>query len=114
LKQFSIFIFVLLLLVPPVQAHADAIVFDIDVTEIHIDDVEGNHEDEHHQNDSEDEKNTNHHHHCTMLGFSYAVISPINTFTLVGLAKTDKAIIFHKSLHTSNHLDTLIEPPRAC
>ena len=113
MKKIIVIICALLLVVPPVQAHADAIFLVTDETEIHIDDSTDKHQDEHHQNDSEDEKNTNHHHHCTMLGFSFAVISPTNTFTLVEFPKTKKTIIFHKSLHTSNHLDRLFQPPRA-
>lgn len=113
MKNFIVIICALLLLVPPVQAHADAIVFDTDETEKHLDTIEDNHHDEHHQNDSEEEKNTNHHHHCTMLGFSYALITPINTFTLVELSKTKKTIVYQKFLHTSNHLDRLFQPPRA-
>ena len=61
MKELSIFIFVLLMFVPPVQAHADAVIF-TDILDSYPEVINNDHEEEHHQNDSDDNKNTEHHH----------------------------------------------------
>ena len=104
--------FVLLMFVPPVQAHTDAIVLDIDETEIHIDDVEDKHQDEHHQNDSEDEKNTNHHHHCSTQSTTASYINTEIQFQFHQYSTTKESILFYKKMNSSDFLETLIEPPR--
>jgi len=115
LKQFGIFIFVLLMLVPPVQAHADAVIFG-DMLDSHTEEVlDNDHQEEHHQNDSEENKNTEHHHHCTSLGFSSALISPLVSYVnILENTQEKKAIHFYQKSFVSNYLDTLIEPPRVC
>lgn len=112
MKHFGIFIFVLLMLVPPVQAHADAVIFG-DPLESHTEVLDNDHQEEHHQNDSEEHKNTEHHHHCTSLGFSSALISPFVTYlSILGSIQEKKAIHFYQKSFVSNYLDTLIEPPQ--
>ncbi len=113
MKQFGVFIFVLLMLVPPVQAHADAVIFG-DTLDSHTELVDLEHQEEHHQNDSEENKNTEHHHHCTSLGFSSALISPlVSCVSILENTQEKKAIHFYQKSFVSNYLDTLIEPPQA-
>lgn len=112
MKELSIFIFVLLMFVPPVQAHADAVIF-TDILDSHPEVINNDHEEEHHQNDSDDNKNTEHHHHCTSLGFSSALISPLATYSnLVGVIQEKKSIHFYNKMNSSSIIDIPEEPPR--
>jgi hypothetical protein len=103
--------------VPPVQAHADAVIFS-DTHDNHTevldnDHQEDHHQEDHHQNDSEENKNTKHHHHCTSLGFSSALISPLATYSnVVRVVQEKTQIHFYQKNFLSNYLDTLIEPPQ--
>ncbi len=113
MKQFGIFIFVLLMLVPPVQAHADAVIFGNTLENHAQEELDIEHQEEHHQNDSEEHKNTEHHHHCTSLGFSSALISPLISYcNLIGATQEKKPIHFYQKSFSDNFLDTLIEPPQ--
>ena len=114
MKNISIIILILLLFVPPVQAHADAIIFnDGDVTETHIDTMDEEHSNTHHQNDTEEEKNTEHHHHCISLGISSAIITADFKFQFIKYFQVKKKIHFHKVLNTASFLDELFQPPKA-
>jgi ABC-type Zn2+ transport system substrate-binding protein/surface adhesin len=113
LKQFSIVLFVLLLFVPPVQAHVDAIIFTNTIENHHTNTLNDHHEEEHHKNDTEDHKNSKHHQHCTSLGFSSAIISPLDTCcNLIGITEVKKTLHFYQKPFVSSYLDTLIEPPQ--
>ncbi|PHR73244.1 MAG: hypothetical protein COA67_03515 [Lutibacter sp.] len=111
MKKIFVILCAFLLLVPPVQAHVDAIIFDI-ASETHIETLDDSHHIEHHQNDSDDEKNTEHHHHCSQLGISSAIISPILTYDFVKIVQIKNPIPFYQTLHTSTHLDSLFQPPQ--
>jgi len=99
--------------VPPVQVHADAIIFS-ETMENHAPDIlDDHHQEEHHNNDIEDHENSKHHHHCTSLGFSSAIILSFNTFNdLIGITEVKKPIHYYQKSFVSNYLDTLIEPPQ--
>lgn len=113
LKNISIIIITLLLFVPPVQAHSDAIIFnDGNIIETHIDAMDAVHSDTHHQNDTEEEKNKEHHHHCVFLGISNAIITSEFKFEFVKLLQINKRVPFHKVLNTASFLDQLFQPPR--
>jgi hypothetical protein len=112
LKQFGIFIFVLLMFVPPVQAHADAVIFS-DTLARETEVLGTDHQKEHHKNDTEEDKNTEHHHHCTSLGFSSALIYPFVSYANeIGNIQEQKPIHFHQKSFISNYLETLIKPPQ--
>ncbi|WP_155995202.1 hypothetical protein [Tenacibaculum ovolyticum] len=111
MKNISIIILTLLLFVPPVQAHVDAIVLN-DITESHVDAFDVAHQDAHHRNDSDEEKETEHHHHCTVMIFTGAIISPSFKYNFSKVFKVKKEIIFYQTLHTSNFLDELLQPPQ--
>ena len=112
LKNISIIILTLLLFVPPVQAHADAIIFEDDLTEAHIDVIDITHHDSHHENDTEEEKSKEHHHHCISLGLSNAIIAKEFNYLFVKPLQVKKKILFRKHLNASNFLDKLFQPPR--
>lgn len=98
--------------VPPVQAHADAVIFS-NTLGSHTEVLDTNHQEEHHHNDSEDNKKTEHHHHCTSLGFSSALISPLITYSnVIGITQERNPIHSYQKSFISNYLDTLIEPPQ--
>jgi len=98
--------------VPPVQAHADAVIFS-DILDSHTEFIDNDHQEEHHQNDSEENKNREHHHHCTSLGFSSALIYPLfSCCNLLENTQEKKPIHFYQKSFLSNYLDTLIEPPQ--
>lgn len=99
--------------VPPVQAHVDAIIFTDTVDTHHLEIMDEHHEQEHHKNDSDEHKEKNHHHHCTSLGFSSAVIAPLNMIcNLIGVIKESQPIHYYQKSFLSNYLDTLLEPPQ--
>lgn len=99
--------------VPPVQAHADAIVFTDTVDAHHMETLDNHHQQEHHKNDTEDHKKSKHHHHCTSLGFSSAIITPINICCcLINITQVKKPIHYYQKSFVSNYLDTLIQPPQ--
>lgn len=113
MKNISIVILTLLLFVPPVQAHADAMIFDDgNVIEFHVDTMDEAHSNTHHQNDTDEEKNTEHHHHCISLGISNAIITTEFKFQFIKYFQVKKKIHFHKVLNTASFLDELFQPPR--
>ncbi|CAM1365081.1 conserved exported protein of unknown function [Tenacibaculum soleae] len=113
MKNISIIILTLLLLVPPVQAHTDAIIFNDDnVPKVHVNTMDKAHSERHHQNDTEEEKNTEHHHHCISLGISSAIIISEFKFQFVKYFQVKKKIHFYKVLNASNFLDELLQPPQ--
>lgn len=111
LKKIILIILTLLLLVPPVQAHADTIVFE-STSEVHFNSLEKGHHQKHHQHDTEEERNTDHHHHCTIVGVSSAIITPNFSFQFVRFSQARKRIHFYKELNTSSFLDELFQPPQ--
>ncbi len=104
----------IVLLVPPVQAHADIIV--LDAIENHIEDstshIDDAHQQQHHQHDSEEDQDTEHHHHCTTLGFSSAIITSTFKYSFLPTLEERQPIFFHKNLHGKSYLDRLFQPPR--
>lgn len=111
MKQFGIFIFVLLMFVPPAQAHADAVVFG-DTLDRETEVLDTDHQKEHHKNDTEEHKNTEHHHHCTSLGFSNALIYPFVSYgNETGNIQKKKSIHFYNKMNSSNYIETPIKPP---
>ncbi|KAB1159293.1 hypothetical protein F7018_03000 [Tenacibaculum aiptasiae] len=112
MKNISIIMLILILFVPSVQAHTDAIIFDEDVTENHIGAMDSAHHDSHHENDTEEERNREHHHHCILLGISNAIITKEFNYLFVKPLQAKKKILFSKHLKASNYLDELFQPPR--
>jgi len=106
LKQFGVFIFVLLMFVPPTQAHTDAI-FIADTIENHLDVA---HEKEYHKNDTNENKKAKDHHHCSVESM---VSSFIESKIQVHFYLSRKEIIlFYDKMNSSSTIDILEEPPR--
>jgi len=101
------------MLVPPVQAHADAVIFG-DTLDSHTEEVlDKIHQEEEHQNDSEEEENSEHHHHCTSLGFSSALISPLVSYvSMIEHTQEKKPIHFYQNTFVSQYLNEILQPPR--
>ena len=98
---------------PPVQAHADAVILDDNnATEVHVDIMDEAHLNKHHQNDTDEEKNTEHHHHCVSLVISSAIINSEFKIRFIKYFQVKKKNHFHKVLNTSGYLDQLFQPPR--
>jgi hypothetical protein len=113
LKELSVFLLILLMFVPPVQVHLDAVIFTDTVENHHVDVLGDSHEDDHHKSDTEDNKNSKHHHHCTSLGFSSAIISPFSACcNLKGVTQVKKPNHYYQKSLVSNYLETLLEPPQ--
>lgn len=114
LKNISIIILTFLLLAPPVQAHADAIIFNENIESHlhHLQILNGAHLESHHKNDTEEDKNKEHHHHCISLGISSAIITAEFKYQFKKPLQIQKKIHFHKVLNTASFLDELFQPPR--
>ncbi|WP_299104631.1 hypothetical protein [uncultured Tenacibaculum sp.] len=99
-----------LLLMPPLHAHNDVVVYDSLTEHVDINDA---HEEIHHQNDSEEDKDTEHHHHCTVVSFSAEYI-PVNTdFKIVALFELKQEINFYQSPYNFSFLNGVFQPPKA-
>ncbi|MCD8408149.1 hypothetical protein LNI98_09255 [Tenacibaculum dicentrarchi] len=109
MKIISILILTLLLFVPPVQAHSDAIIFND--ADAHFNTMDDAHSQTHHQNDTEEERNTEHHHHCIFLGISSAVIAPEFNFQIITFFQKHSKNHFYKVLNTASYLNQLFQPP---
>ncbi|CAL2081343.1 conserved exported hypothetical protein [Tenacibaculum dicentrarchi] len=110
MKIISILILTLLLFVPPVQGHSDAIIFS-DAQTTHFNTMDDAHLQTHHQNDTEEERNTEHHHHCIFLGISSAVIAPEFNFQIITFFQKHSKNHFYKVLNTASYLNQLFQPP---
>jgi hypothetical protein len=108
LKQFGIFVFVLLMFVPPTQVHTDAI--DIaDTLENHLDIA---HEKEYHKNDTDKNKKAKHHHHCSVEStVSSFIESKIQVYFYSYLSRKE-IILFYDKMNSSSTIETPEEPPR--
>lgn len=102
----------IILLVPPVQAHVDVVVYDSHDIEAHMHDLDDYHQDHHHEHDSEDDKNTEHHHHCSEISFANAMLSSQFNYEFIQLPEVRTSIVSYESLYNSGYLDNLFQPPR--
>ncbi|WP_233897958.1 hypothetical protein [Tenacibaculum piscium] len=117
MKIISILILILLLFVPPVQVHSDAIIFndgnvivnDGDVIH-HINTMDYAHSETHHKNNTEEESKE-HHHICIFSGISSAIITEEFNFKIVTFFQEYSKIHFHKVLNTAGYLAQLFHPP---
>jgi len=111
LKNFCIILLTLLLIVPPVQAHTDAVVF-VDETEAHFDALNEEHQHEHHQNDTEEEKNKEHHHHCTMVNLTAEFVPVEYFFEIIPFFEIRETIGFYQIPYNFSFLNGVFQPPR--
>ena len=110
MKKALIILLTSLLLLPPMEAHTDVVIYDSFTEHVDIDD---SHEDIHHQNDSESDKDTEHHHHCSVISFSAEFI-PIDTyFKIFSLFIVKQAINYYQNKYSFSYLKGVFQPPKA-
>lgn len=113
MKQLVTLLLMIIIMLPPIQVHADIVIYE--EANNHVEDilVEDNHSDEHHKNDTEDEKNTEHHHHC--LDISTATFFIQNTFFIQLpqiYVSVNNSNFFYKNTSYSSYLEGIFQPPR--
>lgn len=108
LKNFNVLLLILLLFVPPIQAHADAIVF----SEI----VENNtnlvFEKKPHKNDYQENNKTKHHHHCSLENTISSFMQDEINIHFYHYSNKKEIILFYDRMRSTNTLDILEVPPR--
>lgn len=110
MKNIVIILFTLLLVVPPVQAHNDVVVFTN--VDLHTD-MDEAHEEIHHKNDSHDEKEKDHHHHCTVITLTLEFVSVLDyDFSFVPIVKPKEKINFYQHTSYNSYLESIFQPPR--
>lgn len=113
MKKIVLIILAIVLVVPPMQAHIDVVVFDHHDVEAHTDGLNDEHQQHHHEHDSDDEKNKEHHHHCSEISFANAMLFSQFSYEFIQLPEVRTFIISYESLYNSSYLDNLFQPPRA-
>lgn len=112
MKNCITFLLILLLIVPPLQAHTDIVIENVS-SELHIDSsIENSHQDEHHKNDSKEEKETEHHHHCSVVSSSTIFIKEETSIGFFNIFIHKEKPDFYKNLYASNFLESLFQPPK--
>jgi hypothetical protein len=96
--------------VPPVQAHADAVIWG-DTLDNHTEIIDNDHQEEHHQNDSEENKNTKHHHHCTTQSTISSFITNEFQFHFYKSTTEKNVILFYKQMNSSSVIKIPEKPP---
>ncbi len=110
MKNISIILLTLLLIVPPLQAHSDAIVFEKDV---HIESLHNSHQNTHHENDTEEEKSKEHHHHCTVVTVSAEFIPIDYSYSILIFSEVNKTTNFYQTTYYNSYLSAIFQPPRS-
>ncbi|CAM1361689.1 conserved exported hypothetical protein [Tenacibaculum sediminilitoris] len=111
MKKIGVILLALLLIVPPLQAHTDAVVF-VAESEAHHDVLNELHQEEHHQNDTEEEKNKEHHHHCNVITVTAEFIPVEYHFDIVPFFEIRKAIDFYQNTYNFSYLKGIFQPPK--
>ncbi|NVK52069.1 MAG: hypothetical protein HWD85_03980 [Flavobacteriaceae bacterium] len=111
MKKISIILLTILLIVPPLQAHTDAIVFANEV-ETHVDEIDDMHHNEHHQNDTEEEKNKEHHHHCNVITVTADFIPTDYSYNIPVFLEVRNPINFYQNTYYNSYLSAIFQPPK--
>ena len=110
MKNLFIFIFTIIVLLPPAHAHNDVVVYE-DVLE-HLD-VDEEHEQQHHKNDTDEEKETEHHHHCTIISLSLEFIPIENNFEIIAFEEIQKQNSYYQIPQYTSYLSGVFQPPKS-
>ncbi|PHO01211.1 hypothetical protein CSC82_24785 [Rhodobacteraceae bacterium 4F10] len=98
-------------MVPPLQAHTDAVVF-VAESEVHHDVLNEDHQDEHHQHDTEEEKNKEHHHHCNVITVTADFIPTDYSFDIPIFLEIRNSINFYQNTYYNSYLSAIFQPPK--
>lgn len=113
MKKVVLFILTLILLLPPMQVHADVVIYE-EATH-HFEDVihqDEGHIDSHHKNDTHEDKHTEHHHHCIDFSLS-SVFIPTTSFQLTFPVKYyNKQLILYTLGDYNSPLSDIFQPPK--
>lgn len=110
MKNSIVYILILLLLAPPVQAHNDTVIYDTIENHFDIDQV---HENIHHQEDTKDEENTKHLHHCNIVSLSSEFV-PVSEYNIHFLTffSVKQEVNFYQNTYFNSFLEEIFQPPR--
>ncbi|WP_147239409.1 hypothetical protein [Tenacibaculum sp. E3R01] len=110
MKNSIVYMLILLLFAPPMQAHNDVVIYD--TLENHFD-IDEAHEDIHHQEDSQDEENTEHHHHCNVVSLSSEFVPILEyNFQFLTFITIKQEINFYQNTYLNSFLEEIFQPPR--
>ncbi|WP_428743070.1 hypothetical protein [Tenacibaculum sp.] len=109
MKNSIIFLFVLLLLTPQIQAHNDVVVYD--TIENHADFNEL-HEELHHQNDNDQQRSEEHHHHCSVISTYASFIPEECNYDFPLFVEIKQEITCYKTGYYNSYLSAIFQPPR--
>ena len=112
MKKSIIILLTLLLIVPPLEAHVDAIVFESE-TEVHVESFNTLHQDEHHENDTEEEKNKEHHHHCNVITITADFIPTDYSYNIPIFLEVRNRINFYRNTYYNSYFSAIFQPPKS-